>query len=92
MLLLFFSFFLFGATPAACGGSQAGGLIGAVGAGLRRGHSGAGSEPRLRPAPQLTATPDRWPTEQGQGPSPQPHGSWSDSLTAAPRRELPFNV
>ena len=38
-------------------------------------HSNAGSEPRLQPTPQLTATPDRQPTEQGQGLNPQPHGS-----------------
>ena len=40
----------------AYGGSQSRGLIGAVAAGLR--HSKAGSEPRLQPTPQLTATPD----------------------------------
>ena len=44
------------AAPAAYGGSQARGLIGAVAAGLH--HSNAGSEPRLQPTPQLTATPD----------------------------------
>ena len=42
----------------AYGGSQARGLIGAVAAGLRQSHSNAGSEPRLRPTPQLTAMPD----------------------------------
>ena len=30
---------------------------------------------RLPPTPQLTATPDPEPTEQGQGLNPQPHGS-----------------
>ena len=35
----------------------------------------AGSEPRLQPTPQLMATPDSQPTEQGQGPNPPPHGS-----------------
>ena len=56
-----FSFFwgLFRAAPAAYGGSQARGRIGAVATGLRQGHSNAGSGPRLRPTPQLTATPDR---------------------------------
>ena len=34
------------------------------------------------------ATPDRQPTEQGQGLNLQPHGSWSDSLTTAPQWEL----
>ena len=45
-------------TPAAYGGSQARGLIGAVATGLHQSHSNAGSEPRLQPTPQLTATPD----------------------------------
>ena len=63
------------AAPAAYGGSQARGRIGAVAAGLRHSHSNAVSELRLQPTPQLTATPDRLPTEQGQGPNPQPHGS-----------------
>uniref|UniRef100_A0A8C3YLS4 Dentin sialophosphoprotein n=1 Tax=Catagonus wagneri TaxID=51154 RepID=A0A8C3YLS4_9CETA len=39
--------------------SQARGLTGAVSASLRHSHSNAGSEPRLQPTPQLTATPDR---------------------------------
>ena len=63
------------AASSAYGGSQARGPIGAVATGLRQSHSNAGSEPRLQPTPQLTATPDRQPTEQGQGPNPQPHGS-----------------
>ena len=42
------------AAPAAYGGSQARGLIGAVAASLRQSHSNAGSEPCLRPTPQLT--------------------------------------
>ena len=59
----------------AYGGSQARGLIGAVAASLRQSHSNVGSEPRLRPTPQLTATLDPQPTEQGQRSNPQPHGS-----------------
>ena len=47
------------AAPAAYGGSQARGLIGAVATGLHQSHSNAGSKPRLQPTPQLTATPDR---------------------------------
>ena len=47
------------AAPAAYGGSQARGPIGAIATGLRQSHSNAGSEPRLQPTPQLTATPDR---------------------------------
>ena len=46
------------AAPAAYGGSQARGRIGAVATGLHQSHSNSGSEPRLRPTPQLTATPD----------------------------------
>ena len=58
----FFSFFVFlpflGPLPAAYRGSRARGLIRAVTTGLCQSHSNAGSEPRLRPTPQLTATPD----------------------------------
>uniref|UniRef100_A0A8D0N4C1 Catenin alpha-3 n=1 Tax=Sus scrofa TaxID=9823 RepID=A0A8D0N4C1_PIG len=45
--------------PAAYGGSQARGLIGAVATGLRQSHSNMGSKPHLQPAPQLMAMPDR---------------------------------
>ena len=41
-------------------------------------YSNTRSEPHLRTTPQLTATPDPQPTEQGQGSNPQPHGSQSD--------------
>ena len=65
-LFVFFVFFVVvvvvaisWAAPAAYGGSQARGPIGAVATGLRQSHSNAGSEPRLQPTPQLTATPDR---------------------------------
>ena len=47
------------AAPAAYGGSQTRGRIGAVATGLRQSHSNVGSEPRLQPTPQPTATPDR---------------------------------
>ena len=56
-----FSFFLSvfsRAAPAACEGSQARGLIGAVAASLHQSHSNAGSQPHLQPAPQLTAMLD----------------------------------
>ena len=46
------------AAPAAYGGSQGRGLIGAVATGLHHSHSNTGSEPRLQPTPQLTVTPD----------------------------------
>ena len=61
-LFFFFFFGLFAiswAAPTAYGGSQARGLNGAVATGLHQSHSNAGSEPRLQPTPQLTATPDR---------------------------------
>ena len=54
----FFLFGLFQAAPAAYGGSQAGGWIRAVAMGRHHSHSNSGSEPRLRPTPQLTATLD----------------------------------
>ena len=46
------------AAPAAHGGSQARGLIRAVATGLHQSHSNSGSELRLQPTSQLTATPD----------------------------------
>ena len=61
-VFFFFFFCLYDfsrAAPTACGGSQARGLIGAIAAGLRQSHSNVGSELRLQPTPQLTATPDR---------------------------------
>ena len=55
----FFFFFVFSrATPAACGGSQARGLIGAVAAGLQHSLSNLGSEPCLQPTSQLVAMPN----------------------------------
>ena len=46
-IILFFVFCLFRATPAAYGGSQPRGRIGAVAAGLHHSHSNAFSEPHL---------------------------------------------
>ena len=69
------SFCLIRAAPMACAGSQAGGPIGAVAAGLHHSHSSAGSELCLRPTPQLTAMLDPQPTDPGQGSNLQPHGS-----------------
>ena len=54
----FLSFAISRAAPAAYEGSKARGLVGAVAAGLHHSHSNTGSEPRLQPTPQLTATPD----------------------------------
>ena len=41
--------------------------IGAIAAGLHHSHSNVGSEPRLPPTPQPTATLDPQPSERGQG-------------------------
>ena len=58
----FFLFFVFlpfsRAALVAYGGSQARGRIGPVAAGLHQSLSNAGSEPRLRPTPQLMAKLD----------------------------------
>ena len=68
----FFVFFAISwAHSVAYGGSQARGRI----AGLHHSHSHGGSEPCLRPTPQLTATPDPEPTEQAQGSNLGPLGS-----------------
>ena len=74
----FFFFCIFAisrANPVAYGGSQARGLIRVVAASLHHIHSNAGSEPHLRPTPQLMATPDPQPIEQGQGSNPRQRGS-----------------
>ena len=55
---LFFSLPLFKAVFAAYVSSQARGLIGAAAADLHHSHSNMGSEPHLRPTPQLTAMLD----------------------------------
>ena len=57
----------------AYGGFQARGAIGAAAASPHRSHSNMGSELRLQPTPQLTATPDLGPTEQDQGSNLHPH-------------------
>ena len=54
----FFVFCLFRAALAACGGSQARGLIGATAAGLCHSHSNARSEPHLQSTSQLMAMID----------------------------------
>ena len=68
----FFGFFcLFRATSPAYGGSQARDSIGI----LCHSNSSVGSEPHLRPTPQVMAMLDPWPTKGGQGPNPHHHGS-----------------
>ena len=78
LFYLFIYFCLFAiswAAPTAYGGSQARGLIGAVAASRRQSHSNEGSELHLRPTPQLTATLDPEPIDQGLGSNLRPHGS-----------------
>ena len=65
------------------GSRQGRGRIGATAADLHCSHSNARCDPcdpYLRPTPQLTATPDPKPTEQGQGSNLHPHGYKSDSF------------
>ena len=56
--LFIYLVFAFRAKPEAYGSSRARGWIGATGAGLDHSHSNMGSEPHLRPTPQITAMPD----------------------------------
>ena len=53
IVILFVCFLLLKTAPAVYGGSQARGLIGAIAASLHHSHSNVGSEPHLRPTPQL---------------------------------------
>ena len=62
---------LFRVAPMADGSSQAKRQIAAAAAGLH--HSNEGFEPHLQPTPQVTATLDPQPTEQGQGSNLHPH-------------------
>ena len=58
-VIIIFCLFAFSrAAPAAYGGSQARGRIGAVATGLYQSHSNSGSTPLLQPTPQLTAMLD----------------------------------
>ena len=68
------------ATPAAYGSSQIRGRNWSHSWSLHHSRSNTGSEPCLQPTPQLTATLDPQPTEQGQGSNPQLHGSQLDSF------------
>lgn len=54
--------------------SQVGGRIGAAFPSLHHSHNDVGSEPSLRPTPQLTATLDPQPSERGQGSNLPPRG------------------
>ena len=71
---LYFFFGLFRAAPTAYGGPEARGRIGAVDTSLHHSHSNARSPSHLRSTQQLTAMPDPYPSEQGQGSNLCPHG------------------
>ena len=58
LYIYIYFFLLFRSIPVAYGGCQARGRIGAIAAGLCHSHGSTGSEPRLRPTPQLTAMLD----------------------------------
>ena len=58
LFLSFLSFFFFQGCTRGIWKFPARGLIGAVASGLCQKHSNTRSEPRLRPTPQLMATPD----------------------------------
>ena len=58
LIYLFIYFCLFRAAQAAYGNSQARGPVGAATASLPQSCGNTGSEPRLRPTPQLMATMD----------------------------------
>ena len=58
IIIIIIIIWLFRTTPAAYGGSQARGQIGATAAGLHHSHNNVGSLPQLQPTPQLAATLD----------------------------------
>ena len=67
-----FCLFVWRATSAVCGNSQARGRIRAAAAGLCHSHSHTGSKPHLWPTPQLVPTPDPEFTKWGLGSNPHP--------------------
>ena len=87
-----FSLLRFRATPSAYGSSQARGWIGATAASVHHSHSSSGSEPHLRPTPQLTATPGSCPTERGQGLNLNPLGYQSELLMLHDKGNSPGGV
>ena len=67
-------FLFFRAAYVAFRGSQARGWIATAAADLYHSHSNLGSKLCLLPTPQLTTTPDPWPTEWVQGSNLRPRG------------------
>ena len=91
-LAFFFLFFFFRATPVAYGRSQA-----RVDSELQLlvpclGNNNAESKLHLWPTPQLGATPDTSPTEQGQGSNLHPHGHYVGFLTHWATMQTPLKV
>ena len=87
-ILLIFCLFVFRATPAAYGGSQARGAKGAIAASLHHSHSNTESKPCLWPPPQLTAMLDPQPTDGGQGSNPQTSWLLVGFVSPVPQWEL----
>ena len=89
VVLIFFFFFCHftssRAAPMAYGDSQTRGRIRAVATGIHQSHSYAGSEPRLQPTPQLTATSDiPNPLSKARDRTRNPMVPSLDSLTTEP--------
>ena len=95
-ILLYFFFCLFylfvfccgGAAPTAYGSSQARGWIGVAAAGLSHSHSNKGSQPHLRPTPQLNGNTES--LTHWVGPGIEPTASWIlvGFITTEPQQEL----
>ena len=93
LTFLFFSFFLFSftAAPVTYGSSQTRGQIGAAAVSLHHSHHQNWAVSAT--IPQLAAVLDPWPTEQGQGLNPNPHGHYVRFLTHwAKTGTLTFNI
>ena len=90
LLFYFICLFAFSrAAPAAYGGFQARGWIGAVAAGLRQSHSNVGSEPCLQPTPRSRQRRILNPLSKAMDRTHKPSSVPSPgSLTTEPRREL----
>ena len=79
-LFLFCFALFFRATPVAYGSSKARGLIELQLSAYNTAATMQDPSHSLRPTPQLTAMPDPWTTERGQGSNPHPHGYSLDSF------------
>ena len=75
LFFFFFFFFFFGPPPRPMEVPRLGGRIRATAARPCQSPSHPRAWPHPGPTPQLTSVPDPYPTEQGQGSNPKPHGS-----------------